>query len=148
MKDKDGVGAALPTFAAPLHLDVQQNVDAGVQFLLDDLQGGAVVVVDILRVLQKLVPRSSSRTPSGRQSCSSPRSCLSHPGLAGGVGHGEVDPLPLAQQLCDHGALAHAGGTGERSAVPSLSFWSFLILLCFRGSSPLQTVGHSVGLER
>ena len=36
-----------------------------------------------------------------------------HPGLPGGVGDGEIDVVPLSQQLGDDGALAHAGGAGQ-----------------------------------
>ena len=46
-----------------------------------------------------------------------------HPWTARGIGHGEIDVFPLAQQLGNHGAFSHAGGPGKDDQLSLLLFF-------------------------
>ena len=90
-----------------LDLNVQQHVDARVQPVLDGLQGGAVVVIHILSILQQLVGGDHPLKLRPVHKIVIHPVLFTHPGLPGSVGHGEIDVVTLAEQLGDDGALAH-----------------------------------------
>ena len=108
-----------------LHLNVQQYVDARVQLLLDDLERGAVVVAHILGILQKLLPGDHPFKGFPADEIVIHTVGLTHPGLPGGEGDGEIDVAALTEQLGDHRALSHARGAGQNDQLSARLFLSY-----------------------
>ena len=98
-KNEYRVGALGPDLGRPLHLDIQQHINSGIQLFPDYLQRSTVIIMDIFCVFQQLFVGNHPLKGRPIHKVIVDPVRLAHPGLPGGKGHGKIDVLPLAQKL-------------------------------------------------